>query len=420
MPHRCTLARTIHAREVTSMQMFDDPLHDQFGTWILGFAPYGGGDVGEVEHLSTRVVPGDDDSFFTEFSQFGNDLIREGDAAASDGRRVTARGCYLRSAAYLEMAYHPLFGTPVDPRLVDTFHAGADAFTQALALLDVPADRLSIPYEDTDLPGWLIRNQRRPDDTLPTILVGGGWDSTMVANYFGMGAAALERDYHVVLFDGPGQGSPLIDRGLTLRHDWEAVVTPVIDAVIGLDGVDADRLVFQPWSLGGYLAPRVAAFEDRLAAVVADPGQLSVGKKLIDGYRLMGLTDEQAAELPELDPTFAAGALDVIRSSRNLEWAIVKRGFWANGATDLQALTAELMKWELTPEMLARITTPILVTSAEGDPISADADALYAALDGPKERIAFTASEGAGQHCEMLNRSLANRRILDWIDRQVR
>jgi hypothetical protein len=28
----------------------------------------------------------------------------------------------------------------------------------------------------------------------------------------------------------------------------------------------------------------------------------------------------------------------------------------------------------------------------------------------------FTDAEGAGMHCEVLNRSLANRRILDWLD----
>jgi hypothetical protein len=65
------------------------------------------------------------------------------------------------------------------------------------------------------------------------------------------------------------------------------------------------------------------------------------------------------------------------------------------------------------------VATPILVTSAEGDRASTDTDALYAALPGPKDRISFTAAEGAGMHCEMLNRSLANRRILDWVDAQV-
>lgn len=34
----------------------------------------------------------------------------------------------------------------------------------------------------------------------------------------------------------------------------------------------------------------------------------------------------------------------------------------------------------------------------------------------PKTFLRFTAVEGAGAHCEMQNRSLVNRRALDWLD----
>ena len=58
------------------MAIFDDPLHDEFGSWILGFAPYGGGDVGEVEYLGTQVKAGDDDSFFDAFLVLGEEPHR--------------------------------------------------------------------------------------------------------------------------------------------------------------------------------------------------------------------------------------------------------------------------------------------------------------------------------------------------------
>ena len=51
--------------------MFPDPVHDEFAGWALGFAPYGGADVGEIQYLATKVKPGDDDSFFDEFSTRG-------------------------------------------------------------------------------------------------------------------------------------------------------------------------------------------------------------------------------------------------------------------------------------------------------------------------------------------------------------
>src|SRR5215207_6443480 len=101
------------------MAVFRDALHDEFASWILGFAPYGGGDVGEVDYLATQVKPGDDDSFFDAFSEFAGRRIEEGDAAAAKGHSATARDCYLRAPALLGIAYHPLYGKPVDPRLVD-------------------------------------------------------------------------------------------------------------------------------------------------------------------------------------------------------------------------------------------------------------------------------------------------------------
>ena len=64
----------------------------------------------------------------------------------------------------------------------------------------------------------------------------------------------------------------------------------------------------------------------------------------------------------------------------------------------------------------AQITCPTLVTSADDDRASTDAQQLFDALVCEKEHIHFTAAQGANMHCEMLNRSLANRKILDWLD----
>jgi hypothetical protein len=53
-----------------------------------------------------------------------------------------------------------------------------------------------------------------------------------------------------------------------------ADVGPLVDAALRIDVVDPKGIVFEPWSLGGYMAPRAAAFEHRLAAVVCDPEDL--------------------------------------------------------------------------------------------------------------------------------------------------
>jgi hypothetical protein len=55
---------------------------------------------------------------------------------------------------------------------------------------------------------------------------------------------------------------------------------------------------------------------------------------------------------------------------------------------------------------------------AEHDSLGARAPSFLEALTCPKTLLRFSAAEGAGDHCEMQNRSLLNQRTLDWLDEQ--
>jgi hypothetical protein len=216
--------------------------------------------------------------------------------------------------------------------------------------------------------------------------------------------------------DGPGQGRLLIDEGIILRYDWEKVVRPLVDAVLNIDVVDPKGIVFQPWSLGGYMAPRAAAFEHRLAAVICDPGQIDVGGKFSEAFAKFHLSPEAVAKLPALDPADEQAIMSVLQKNRSLYWKVVKRGFWTNGASDLTSFLVELSKWKLDPTLVGEIRCPTLVTAAESDMASSNAKELYDALKCPKAMIRFSDSDGAGMHCEALNRSMANRQIFNWLD----
>jgi hypothetical protein len=78
-----------------------------------------------------------------------------------------------------------------------------------------------------------------------------------------------------------------------------------------------------------------------------------------------------------------------------------------------------MAKWKLDAETVAQITSPMLVTAAQSDPVSSDAKALFDALTCPKTFLEFNDADGAGMHCELLNRSMANRQIFDWLDETV-
>ena len=104
----------------------------------------------------------------------------------------------------------------------------------------------------------------------------------------------------------------------------------------------------------------------------------------------------------------------VIRQSRALRWSIEQRGFWANGVTDLRGLIAATARFTLR-DRAHLIRCPVLLTRAENDPLAVAVGDFAAALPDATV-IDFTAAEGAGEHCEMMNRSLVNRRALDWLD----
>lgn len=96
----------------------------------------------------------------------------------------------------------------------------------------MPGERLQIRYEDTTLPGHFSRApDAEPGEPRPLVVLNNGSDgATSHMGLFG-GWAALERGYHAMTFDGPGQPAALFRQGIPFRHDWEAVLTPVVDAM---------------------------------------------------------------------------------------------------------------------------------------------------------------------------------------------
>src|SRR3712207_8977591 len=86
----------------------------------------------------------------------------------------------------------------------------------------------------------------------------------------------MDRGWNAFVYDGPGQQSMLFERGTTFRPDWEAVLTPVVDALVGRPDVDATALTAYGISQAGYWVPRALAFEHRFVAAGADPGGVDV------------------------------------------------------------------------------------------------------------------------------------------------
>jgi alpha-beta hydrolase superfamily lysophospholipase len=398
--------------------LFRNELHEDFGSWPIAYIPYGGADFGEIRAVAEAVGDGDHGAFYEAWVSAGDRLKGEAEAALSAGHKVSARELYLRASVFYSASYHPLYGAPVDPRLLTAFRKQTDALEMGLGLSAPTIERLSIPLDETPMPGYFIPAQGLEHEMRPLIIFNNGYDCTITDTYFACAVAASRRGYHSLLFDGPGQGSMLYEHGIPLRPDWDVVIRAVVDFAVNYPLVDPDRIALSGWSLGGLLAPRGAADEPRIAALIADPGTWSIA----DGFRRViiqkfGVPAEAVADLGALDQKLIDTMDAFIRSNPVLNWKVVQRGFWVHGVDSLSAFlaSAELFTMRGHAE---RIQCPTLITQAENDGLAADAGFFFDTLRCPKTLIRFTAAEGADGHCEMKNRSLLNRRVLDWLDAQ--
>jgi pimeloyl-ACP methyl ester carboxylesterase len=390
----------------------DDPLFETFAERALSMQTHGpGAEYGECLATSARITAGDVASWHREWVATANRLASQADESAARGHDVSAREAYLRAATYYRTSYFPLFGQPVDPRLVQSFDVESRCFAEFARRAWPPIEAVEIPFEGTSLPGYLCL-AASAGPPRPTVVTVNGYDSNVHEMYWAHAVAAVRRGYHCLLVDGPGQGRALIKQGLHLRPNWETVVRPVVDWLLERPEVDPAGLVLLGWSFGGFLAPRAATGEPRLAALIADPGQWDQLEALRVSFPL---SDDQKARLPDLEPAVLEQMDAHIQSNPMLRWRVSQRALWTFGLDSLGAYLRQLAYYTIS-DVVEGIGCPTLVAWAEDDPIACLADRLYQALRCPKAFVRFTAAEGASGHCEAGNRSLFHQRTFDWLD----
>ncbi len=302
-----------------------DPFFDQQANRTLMHVQFGGADFGECAVTMQRIPPGDTAAWSREWTVTADRVAAIGDACAAAGRLVSAREAYLRASNYYRTSYLMLFGAPTAPQLLHAFERESATFRAFAARAEPPIEPVEIPYEGTTLPGYFCPAAKGPARNR-TLIATNGYDSTVHEMYFAFAAAANRRGYHCLLFDGPGQGRALIKQGLHMRPDWENVIRPVVDYALTRTEVDAARIALAGWSFGGYLAPRGTGGEPRLAACIADPGQMDIfdlTKKMLPGLSATVLADPRAA-----DPSVFAPADQCVTGAALEDGAAQLLGAW--------------------------------------------------------------------------------------------
>ena len=268
-----------------------------------------------------------------------------------------------------------------------------------------------MPYEDTTLPGYLCINPNI-DGPAPTIMFQEGKDGWAEDGKF-IVDEAIPRGYNVLLFDGPGIGKVMRLQGLPFRHDWENVITPLVDYLVELDEVDENNIALIAVSLGGYLGPRAAAYEHRLKALIANPGVMDWGKVYAE---FLNEIDPTLMERLDTNPNeFDEVILGYMQMVPLMKWGMVDSQ-WHHNTTTPSELMFEIRRFS-NKNITKDIQASALIIDAEAETRGQSKELYESLVNTPKkEYVKFLASEAAELHVQPGATAILSARMFDFLD----
>jgi hypothetical protein len=262
------------AQEELSFMYFPQDYRWSHGVLIgLNAAPWGGAEIGEVNRIGLRLKNsvGDDHAWFREWTREAETVEAAGRAHLSAGRKASASAYLLRAANYYHVGER--FLQPKSEGL-DAYRRGVECFRDAARNLARPRiEHVEIPFEGTSLPALLVHAEPGPGKAAgqraPAMVFFDGFDITKEIQYFKGVPDLAARGIACLIVDGPGNGESVRFRGQYLRHDTESYASAAYEFLAARPEIDPRRIGVMAISLGGYYAPRAAAFEQRFACCVA-------------------------------------------------------------------------------------------------------------------------------------------------------
>ncbi len=349
----------------------------------------GSADLNEVLETVKGIVDGDVQSWYHGWAALADRSLM----MAERTRDPLSKGnAYLRAYNYLRTAAFLL--PPYDPKRPTAWRTSMARFERALEVLGVRCERITVPYLAGSLRAHYFPG-RPGAERKPLIMLVGGYDSTLEELYPMLGRAALERGYSVLAYEGPGQGQALRD-GFKFTPEWEKPHGAVLDTFLGTHNLPR-QIVLVGMSMGGYFAPRAAAFDKRIDGVIAWDTCFDFG---------------------EVAEKYLALAHDPILSkSPDFVW-FSNHGRWTLGTSSSEETARSFAAYSLA-QVADRITQPVLImagTEDYGIPLHQTAEFESALINAKRvtTRI-FDRTSGGAEHCQTGALNLAHATIFDWL-----
>jgi dienelactone hydrolase len=358
-----------------------------------------GGFIDEVDRACKPVLEasqnGDDvgtELLYASWAAVADRLIASADDDVARNRLIGAGDKLYRASLYTSQAER-LQAPGWDGRKA-AYQKSIDLLLRHIELSESPVTTVEVPYDGTSLPGYFhpADPARVSGEKPPVIILWNGLDSTKEMMYYsGFPQMLARRGIATLMVDTPGSGEALRMRGLTSRFDTEVWAAACVDYLELRGDVDSGAIGITGWSLGGYYAPRAAAFEKRLALVVAWGANHDWAE--VQQRRL-----QREGENPV--PHY---------------WDHVQ---WVWGASSMEDFLAKTANVKLDG-VVEKIDIPFLITHGANDrqiPAAYAQRSYEQAVNSPKRELRiFDEPEGGTEHISIDNLTYVGGFIADWI-----
>jgi alpha-beta hydrolase superfamily lysophospholipase len=392
-------------QDLGNPRYFTDQTYNFETSRVLNDIAVVGGDAGEVNQAIAGLEAGDAQGWYTDWSAAGDRAMALADRTAdpvSKGHALLRAHNYYRTAEF--------FLAPDDARRPSVWKKNVAAFYQGLDVLGIKYERIRVPYGKYHLNAVYYPGPADTGDK-PLLVVVGGYDSTMEELYFHVVAAALQRGYAVLTYEGPGQGSVLREQGLTFTPEWEKPNGAVLDTFLATHPISG-KIVLIGESMGGYLAPRAAAFDPRITGVVAYDvfyDGAAIATRHVPPF-VFWL--RQKGDYGVLN--FLAGHAS---SDPGSTWS-VQNGMWVFGVKGPFEVLDAFKPYTLAP-VASRIKADVLILAGADDHFvpQGQVAAFQKSLTGARSvtTVVFDRLSGGSEHCQIGAPSLWHATLFDWL-----
>ncbi len=284
---------------------------------LVAEAQHGGGDVFDIARTCHGIEEGDTDGWERAWLALAKTTESKAKEALAAGRSRTAKQFFWHANQYYRMSDVFLTAPDLD-RKAERFLKSQETFRAGAALSTPPIEVISVRCGDDVYDGYFCHPVDPAPGKWPAVFLIGGADAFAEEIFFS-GRQVLERGWALLLVDTPGRGSSSYVKRIPTRPDYEVSVAACLDYLEARPEIDAERMALIGISMAGYYAPRAAAFDARVKALVGWCGCYSM---LDDLYvfcehlqptlqRLLGGVSDEEARVLLKDFTMAGAAENI-------------------------------------------------------------------------------------------------------------